>query len=343
MRILVLNESCSDNVGDQAISIAMKCSLEQRGYEVISRDFSCRKIATNDYSGDFYSSKIKRLIPSLLKRLIFVTRNFLFVVKESRGVEVAVIGGGQLILSNSNFPWAMALWVLVLKLRRVRVLVLSVGAGVSYGFVESFLYKRSLSAVDGVFLRDAESIVSVKRNFNIRAVYCPDIVYALPVFMGKRSSEKAQAMVCITAYDVYVRYAGEMEGGFLSRVEYSMFWCDKILDLVSSGNDVILASTTIEDLNFSEECFRLLASSDKVTFVSYVPSVDEFMSLLSNCDSVIAGRMHALIFGHLVGVRVNPYFISKKIEAFANEYLVADAAFFQGVINVTLDSIFVSE
>lgn len=322
MRALILNECFSDNIGDQAISFAMRQALEDRGVVVNVRDFSCRKkyVEGNVTS---YSSRLGAFLPSFLKRVLFVFRNLLFVLRESmQTYDVAIIGGGQLVLGGSNFPWATFLWVLPLKIRRVKVFLVSVGVGENFSLVDKFLYRCAFFLVDGFYLRDRSSISGLKREFGISAGYCPDIAYYLdaPIRLAEKSAPP-KALVCITDYSVYQRYIEEMGGQLLEFDDYVERWAGLIRHKVAQGMEVVLAATTYADLEISIGCAKKFVSCSFVKCLNYLPDHNEFMNVAAQCEVVLAGRMHALILGHIAHAKVEPFYISKKIEGYAQEYL----------------------
>ena len=86
--------------------------------------------------------------------------------------DIAFIGGGQLILSNTIFPIAMFTWVLVLRAFGTKVIILGVGSGEKFNLMDKLLYKISFK-----FCNDYESITQLKKTFKINASFIPDIAF----------------------------------------------------------------------------------------------------------------------------------------------------------------------
>ena len=334
-RVLIINECYSDNIGDQAIAGGVSWLFDQHGHEVLKKDFSFRSevAAGNLSSPSWFKSKI----PKIIKFIFFFLKNLKRAVSVSSGLhEFAVIGGGQLILGQSNFPWAMFVWVNALKLYDKKVYLVGVGAGTKLSFLERVLYKQSLSRVDGIFVRDTASMSFLQRELKVKSTVCPDVAYALRSdFMGGAVRQRV-CVVCITDYSVYLRYSKEMSRRFKTKEAYLDEWAEIVRFYEAAGYKVVLSGTTAVDLYYAQQlsgivgCEVLFCENDRV------PSYYEFMALCSSSELVVAGRMHALILAHISGAKPCPYYISKKIETFSSEYLSKDLDQINSEIEVSL-------
>lgn len=317
--ILILNECLSDNIGDQAIAEAMARSLQGLGHEVHVQDFSCRE--QKKTGPTTIPSNFRKKVPKLFKRAFFILKITSTIIRIAKGPhEVAIIGGGQLILSDSNFSWAMFLWVNALKFFKKKVYILCVGAGSEFNWIEKMLYKNSLSKADGLFLRDSQSILTIKKEFNLNASLCPDIAYALYTHPPKQEKDRI-CVICITDYSVFLRYHREMLLSEKTQESYLEEWSKITTDYIKQGYEIRLTATTEEDLLQTKKLHKLLSSSNSINAADKVPSVDDFIKLASEADIVVAGRMHALILAQIAGATPIPYIISKKIASFSEENL----------------------
>jgi polysaccharide pyruvyl transferase WcaK-like protein len=116
-KALLINEGFSDNIGDQAISNGVKLLLESKNFSVKTAGFS----TNNQCLFNLKKSSNNKLVTMLrakifLKSIYWLFKNIIRILKcSSQKYNVAVIGGGQLIMEKSNFAIAMFTWVVVLK------------------------------------------------------------------------------------------------------------------------------------------------------------------------------------------------------------------------------------
>lgn len=341
MRVLLVNEYFSDNVGDQAIAKGMSEVFSSKGYLVEREGFSRRQHeeASADVGG-VRRGFIKKLSSSvLLKSAYWVLMNLLrviFVACRFKGV--VVIGGGQLILANSSFAIAMFTWVLVLKLLGRRVIILSVGVGEEFGFFEKLLYKFSFSMADDILAREEKGISRLKSEFSVDARFCPDMAYAL-VGPERSVREHKVCTVCITDYNVHARYASEMCTPVLSREQYWKEWKRCIDKYVSLGYLINFSWTTESDWYETDSFLKNTSLDIEHSLFNAPVTLDDVMGVFSNSDVVIAGRMHGLILAQICGCIVVPWIVSKKIQIFVSEYLPFDAEYWNKKVFSAVDEL----
>lgn len=336
-RIITINEKFSDNIGDQALSEAMTefCKLSS-GIIVESVDYSFRPPIREEkkaLSGSFSSKRL----PSWLKKigLILVNSNKAKRIARKQ-YDLAIIGGGQLILGNESFSVSMLLYVVFFKLYGTRVKLVSVGVGERFGFLDKCLFGISLRLADKIFLRDQHSINNLERLFGISASFCPDIAYYLcdeNKFKSLRQSPSA-ILICPIDYSVFARYYQEAGRGLLTIEEYQSEWLRIITRSLLTYRKVYLSGTTRKDLAFSKSLCKKLESSCQGRPIQFIEikHFDEFMKVAGCCDAVLSGRMHALILSHNLGLDIFPCQISQKIMAYQNEYLHHSAIHFKKIL-----------
>ncbi|MBR7889324.1 polysaccharide pyruvyl transferase family protein [Marinomonas sp. A79] len=325
-RIIIVNEMYSDNIGDQAISEAMADFFGVDDSVVITKaDFSFRAGPSKTKKNKSIISW-KKKIPDFIKFTYFFTKNIKnanFIAREK--YHVAIIGGGQLILSNSSFSLSMLLYVVFLKLYGTKIKLVSVGVGEKFSLANAFLYKLAFRFVDDIYLRDAKSIENFRKIFGGSAKYSPDIAY---YFSEKKiiqnDIDTYEDLVCPVDYMVYKRYRKEANNPCLSYNEYKLEWL-KIIDnmlLESPLNTIIVTATTQADYDFSLDVYN----ASKVEYgarlrITKSNNMYDFLAVARDCRCVVSGRMHALILCHNIGLKIKPFKISSKIISFENEYL----------------------
>ncbi|HGK4842168.1 TPA: polysaccharide pyruvyl transferase family protein, partial [Kluyvera georgiana] len=212
-KILTINEKYSDNIGDQAISRAMVefCNYSS-DVSVDAVDFSFRKQLVPISNVVKKGTKLvilKRFIPALAKKVIFFIKNINNAKNISHcGYDLAIIGGGQLLLGKGTFPFSLFLYTFFLHRAGTRIKIVAAGVGRSFSGLERFLIAQSLKKVEAIYLRDVKSIDNLKINFNKHSSLIPDIAYFL-YNESKVSKQGNKIIICPTEYSVYKRYEDE--------------------------------------------------------------------------------------------------------------------------------------
>ncbi|WP_167369180.1 polysaccharide pyruvyl transferase family protein [Phytopseudomonas punonensis] len=339
--VLLINEYFSDNVGDQAIARGLSDVFSSKGYLVSNEGFSRSRARVSSADLERQQGFLTGIFSSsvVLKSIYWFLKNFLRVFYASYKTKgAAVIGGGQLILAGSSFAIAMLTWILALKFFGKRVILLSVGVGERFGYYERCLYKISFAMADDIFIRERVGLARLKKEFNVDARFCPDMAYAL--FAPVRSiSEFKVCTVCVTSYDVHVRYAPELDLPILSREQYWEKWAQSLKGYASQGYAIRFAWTTESDRHETIAFLEFMSLGVEFSFFDRELTLSNVMDELSKADIVIAGRMHALILAEICGCKALPWIVSKKIEIFAAEYLSCDARCLREEISSTVDSL----
>ncbi|MAG65351.1 MAG: hypothetical protein CMK74_05700 [Pseudomonadales bacterium] len=322
---VTVNEMLSDNIGDQAICLALKRLLEENKIHPILADFSGRKAITqNQFKKD--QRKAFFSIPSRIRQVARGLKTLPYIIRQSRGPEEAyIIGGGQLILGNSNFPFLMFLWVKILKLYKKKVYLVGVGASGDLSLIDRTLYKSALKKTDAIYVRDQKSLNNLAK-LGLTADVTPDIAYylhedSLPSVSSVRDNKFS--VICPTDYSIYKRYESESNlPKNLTLKDYTSQWLGIVNQALISNDKIILTATTKEDLDFTKEIHNQTSATDKtrIEFVNRLPDPTSFMEICKGADTTVSGRMHALILAHLAGSKLLPYEISKKIITYSNEY-----------------------
>jgi len=340
-KILTINEMLSDNIGDQAIADAMRkfCQVDQ-GIQVDSEDFSFKKVPCQDKSNNSLKKNNrtwKAYFPNIFKRAFFLFKN----VKNAKLIaslkyDLAIIGGGQLILGKGTFPYSLFLYTYFLKRQGTKIKIVSAGVGESFTALEKYLIRKSLNSVDSIYLRDERSIENLKKEFNQESQFLPDIAYFLLLVpkVDDVNSNCTRSLICPVEYSVYKRYSMEMNNAELSYEQYKDLWVNLIRERLQVFDEICISATTIKDFEFSCELKELFNYQEqkKITFRS-CQSHQEFISLAKESAEVQSGRMHALILCHNLGLKILPFEISKKLQAYKQEYLNKKAEEFKNMLN----------
>jgi polysaccharide pyruvyl transferase WcaK-like protein len=319
---LLICESRSDNLGDQAIADAVAIGIEAEGYEVETTDFSCRSSYLHSRKISFVEKVFNKFAPQIVQGIIWSIRNFYCIYNVSnKKHDIVIIGGGQLIHSNINFPFAFFAWSFFN--RKKRVYVLGCGCDKQFKNYEICLFKKSFKHIKKGYLRDFDSIHNAKNIFDYEFFFAPDIAYLLREKVSKNDTAIRKTNIGISVIDhkVYLRYADEVGNKALSKEEYIDYWCEKIISLSTHYECIHFLSTTSSDHKFSSEVKNELESLDidKKIKICMTDSWRSFIKQLKEVDLYFSGRMHGLILARIVDVKFLPYVVSNKIRVFNDE------------------------
>jgi polysaccharide pyruvyl transferase WcaK-like protein len=327
-KVLTINECYSDNLGDQAIAKSLNTLLIKQGYEVEQADYTGNILKNNSqFITQINNVTFKNKTINLVKKIeVFRLAAWCFKsYKRLRGYvskefDFAIIGGGQLILNNAHFPFALFLWTYLIKQKKRDIYLFAVGCGDSFTPLNKYLIARSLKRVKGVFVRDEASQIKLQTEFNVLSEVIPDVAYAYPVSNLDIIEKKLYVIVGIVDYDVFKRYAGEVGAETVSKKKYMQLWLDKILD--HGFDNILLLATTYTDLVMSKQLYKYIQNKPvniKVEFVDKLLSLEEYCNHLSKAEKIFSGRMHSLILGERFGCQPCAWPISKKILAYEAE------------------------
>lgn len=343
-KLIVVNEVCSDNIGDHAINLGVLKILNEYNMQGISYGFDAEKKNVEFTSGNKKKESNFTLFLKFIKNKtlknnrvykysLWFIRNYSRISKITKEYEgqAMIIGGGQLIQSGGTFAIAMYTWTFFSKLNNIDVYILGVGCAEHFDIADRFLFKRSLSRAKDILVREKISISKIKDFFGYDVKYIPDLAYALFKEDDFNGEKNDLSIVGCTAYYVYMKNINELAAkNHLSLEQYIDSWVSIILDECSK-HSVLLISTTVEDAEFSRVVYNQISKShvhllERIIIEDKLLTALEYVDILKNAKIVRSGRMHSLILGHISGCKCIPYNINKKIEYFAHEYLDVDAS-----------------
>lgn len=335
-KALLINKGNADNLGDQAIKYVLEEMLKNANFSVDFVDYTFDRTSHNLHFMDQAKNEILKdntlslaqklnrffLNNSIYKNLMwtFKNRKSLDNINISKDYDLVIIGGGQLILSNSTFPSAIYKWTKYIKknFQSAKVTIFGVGIGGNFNFYEKYLEKKSLRLIDQIFLRDTKSMAILESELDFSSRYTPDVVFNLsdvkPITVDKTNA----VLIGITDYAVYKRYN---QNGITKEQYYSQ-WKDYVVKYLNLNYEVKLFYTSIRDLSESIKFQEYLSESLNLEVsVITVETLDDLIIEIAKAKIIVSGRMHGLIIGYSYGCEVVPYILSEKIESFNEEYI----------------------
>lgn len=353
-KVLIVNRNRTDNLGDQAIAYSMSKIFTSVGASVEMGEFCNsqgdrniylnKNITDNMVDDDSKSRGLKDRIKrfaynnTYIKNIIWLFRNQnLFLPLKSQKYDYIIIGGGEIIQSNSEFPLAFYWWIKKIKKYQseAKVGLFAVGVTEEYSKRDLLYIKRGIEELDFIFVRDLSSQENLRAVFGKDSVVIPDSVFINmgdPVFTIHNNDAK-NVLYGITPFNRIKRY------GILAKTQ-SDYFENIIADLkeIEQGSPkqkILLYYTTFED---KIECFRFneycLSKTGKQYGIAEINSLSDLIHEYANTKTVYSPRMHGCIIANIVGnIDVHPIIISPKMNSFYNMYYINNK---REILNVDL-------
>lgn len=325
MSILIVNESESENLGDQLIT---KCSQEliksSTGKKVDAVDLTRletkKKVLTRKQKNNFKYIIKKKLIRFFPKSLLwFFSRIKLIAKFDISKYEYVLIGGGQILLGGNSFPIANLIWTLKARKNNKKVLFFNVGCAKKIDKYDRILLGIAINNSREVWLRDKESLNNFSINFPKKTdrILTIDPVFFVNEVVAGKSKKDSYILVFPASYEeVYLRYNDK-----LTREEYIDSWVEIIEEKFHIGKVIVSSSDNSQDISICKDLVGRFSKTNKVVFKEICNKEDLCMNI-SSAECVVSARMHPLIIALSYKIdNIQPYEISDKIRGFKKEYL----------------------
>lgn len=328
MRILLVNQGHTQNIGDVAINEAIaSVASELAGVQTKSVPFDIDP----DAAGRSITYRIlsKASYHSGLVREMLTVREIRSIL-DSEEYDAAIIGGGELLHGfYKPFASAFHLWTKELSRRGIPVCALGISGDMPNSKGTKRRYRAALQRCSSVGVRDLQTLHYVKQEYGIESSYrAPDVVfsYGLSHDLPKRvrSASDTDSTIMFTPADLQKKYLQYL--GIDTQEEYLSYLTDALFQEVEarSAKQVLFASTdpsdyAIIDVLFSRCSSRLEEVSVEAEILPY-GDLDAFLLELSNTDVVLSCRMHACILGLVCGCKFTVIPFKEKLQVFATEY-----------------------
>lgn len=326
-KILIINRKNTDNLGDQAIGNAMVNLFSSKDTKVDHAEFCYinRKHSLNPDKRIPYDDLI------ILNNEKKKNRTFLPLMKwklQNRGLcdclkntayDLVIIGGGELLQSNSIFPCALNYWVRMIHKKQPKTRIILFGVGVTGNFTEKD-YKEisnALKNVHEVYVRDEQSKANLNSVFNRTCKVIPDVVFSAKACNS--SASRKDVYVGITSGKRIAKY------GLMGNDEEQYF--QKMMTLVENikvdepNQDIKLLYTTNEDLHACRRFNNYIVNKGKKPLgIPCIHSVEDYMALMGKAFKVYSPRMHGCILCEMGGGMAVPVLISPKMKSYEIRY-----------------------
>lgn len=255
---------------------------------------------------------LQRIIHYLRK--IFYKKSCFNKLKKSDAI---IIGGGELISNGNVFFNSLLQWINTAKKYKVPIFMFSVGVVGGFSELQTKLLKSALSDVELIYTRDSVSAYKLNNILSgdtskIKVV--PDSVFSLTCKVPKNYSgvlfgitdlarhNKHKLIPFESESEQFDYYLGELTSRFNAK-EVSIFY--------NNNGDKKTAKK-----------FIAYAKSKGIEFKSFleIENENEFIRLISECQTVFSPRMHACILGLVMEKEVFPVVLSEKMKSFYDTY-----------------------
>lgn len=318
-RILLINEGYSDNFGDQIIKDSLIYLINKIGFNACFEDLTRHRLINNyDYSEEIVIKKTTFLTPikSIVWKILWLMKNLKRLINiSSYKYDAVVVGGGQLLLSNGIFPFALFIWVNALSLRNNKNIILfSVGTQGSYSKFQKFLLSRTLKKIEHIYVRDKISKDILAKEFNKDSIITYDTAFIFDsIYEVTKNDDRYKYLIGVVDFRVYTKYKN---GISLSQNEYFDSWISYLDDVNDLYKSALIYATPEDRL----ECLKL-KEYIKEKFQIEIDILENsnysvFLDNLSQGSMIISGRMHSLILSKVLRKQIKGYPISEKVSSF---------------------------
>lgn len=337
MKIVLINEGFSDNLGDKAIKLTLERILEEEVTELKFEGYSCSREKTILIDNSNEAGIIKRKIKKILEKKNFLTRNIKKIIiimlqrKEQKRIrnlvfanqktDLFIIGGGQLIQSNGTFPFVFKNWVNEIKSKTdAKVIVLGVGIGKNFTSDDIGKLRESINKIDKFYLRDESSLKILQKYFQRNGEIIPDVVFGIDTnTCNSNYIDSNIVSLGIIEQRVYKKFNKP-----LSSYDYYNWWYDRILFYQNLNKRVKLIYTTQNDYHETLKFIKYLNEKSVRVELCKITNLTELIDVINKSEIIISGRMHALILAAVLGKKIIPYNFSPKIDTFIKENLIKE-------------------
>lgn len=320
MKIAVVGEVNSSNLGDQAIFLGLQSYLNNSN-TVVSLDLSGRKSKTGWQNNT--KKNVQRNFPGFIYRFYFLITTVIkflsqiqVISKQIKECQLIIFGGGSLLIDNNlSFPSKLFLFSILSRFHKKKYVVVGCSTRPVLNIIARFMLGYFLNGASKIGLRDYKSLELCEINNRGKCNFTPDSALLLSPStvdgVGRVNNSKI----------VGINVMSPQKHGFFSDIYEFEKYMAVIKELASRlvGCKVIIFTTgDFADNDFVTDRFAH-------EFDVFIPhSLDDLTDFFSSVDRVYATRLHALIISISQGII--PYSLAwdDKITGFIDTYELSD-------------------
>lgn len=315
--ILIISESSSKNLGDQAIARSLSeilCpffNISKVSFSTLPID-TVEKRSKKNENHKVILQRISRNIPNKTKARIrwhllggkrAFLKHFSASIKESN---LVIMGGGQLIKNNTAlFCEKLSLISGVSRAQSIPTALIGVGVDKNMKFHNWRVLKNVISEVKFIILRDLISRDRIRAAINLgkECSVVPDLAFALkaPKVNQTKSDRGVSIAINIMNIEAMLSPVDHVKKPSANSVISSLCEIVKITH-VSELTVKLFTSGANEDLHAAKTIKNEVFLRTGIDLAIFHPSsLDDFLDFLGDVDSVIATRLHAGILAYISG------------------------------------------
>ncbi|MGZ8245563.1 polysaccharide pyruvyl transferase family protein [Methylomagnum sp.] len=343
-KICIFGETYSENLGDGVIAESIR--------HILSRLVPDATIYYHDMTGRRGWSKGQQaqpdanLIPGLKRGLgLNLTGRFKTVRRfytllsllaaKSRGefpklddkaLDLAIIGGGQLIMDNElSFPTKIFLLTRELGRETKAIAFYSCGVGHSWSIIGRWLYSRVLKhpRVTALSVRDIASRQNLAEVFGFKPdaidiIYDPALWAAEAYNLQRTPDSNVIGLGIMTPLRISrvikPEYTAQFNAEFLTRL-----WTDTALALIDQGHDVCLFTNGApEDQSLAEKVLAAIPENyrKRIALCPRPDTPELLVRMIAGFKAIIAQRLHAHVIAYSLKVPSVGLIWGSKVEEF---------------------------
>lgn len=337
MRVSIVSEYLSDNLGDGIIAESERFLLETLGPSVKVNlvDLSLRRRRPS-FTEEWERGSTKLLIGGRIGKFRWITNLANGVVRSKRdmrefrmhfqGSDLVMIGGGQLLFDNNlSFPLKLYRVVKVVEAMPCPFVFLGVGVGEKWSRLGRALASYCVSRAAGIAVRDYESksrLSTIGRHGESCAVVGDSALFAREAFSLPLTQRRAGegSVVGLGVMSVHAMLQAEDKEREKAEGQLIEFWIKVVAELENRRRVVkIFCNGNKRDAWLSGKLVaRLNARRTATSFyaVERPDSPQALVRIINSVDCVVAFRLHALIVAVSAGKGVVPLAWDSKVNAF---------------------------
>lgn len=347
-KLLIVNQCFSKNVGDIILNKVLVDLLKDK-FEITNMPFIAKCPSNNKFVKQTKDSNVKgdSIITSVKKSLAKLSLfNDYFISKTKKRIiefvsnneyDYVLIGGGELVRSKHEFTIDLIAWIEVFKKTKSKIIMFGVSCDRHFEVIESIKLKRALKQVDYTNVRDINSKEYLNTKFDVETSFSPDVAFLYKkMYDNHKYCKSNRLIISLMAYDDIGK-----QKVYSSRNEYYEYWEKLIIENIDSykeikgfantNGDKVETNLFIDWFSSRNNCVIL-----KCDNIDLLGDYQKVIKEIAEADTMITGRMHAMILGKQYNTKIIPFIFKNKIKDFAETYIFNEIQLDYGAIETNI-------